>query len=452
MTHHLARYSVILTQLADIFIIFFSGVLCFLLYFQESIFKSGNDAWLVMTTAVASVIIFSFINVYDTWRGKVRVALVARLSRGYCYVALLLFSTLFLCKLGDHYARGWLILWLTFAFIGTVLLRIAVYRVLHHVRVRGWNKRSVALVGNADSCWSVLQSLQHAPHTGFHVTALRLDDHRIDAYPFPENTAFIADNLTFVCDEIWICLPLRESYRLEALLRQLSLLAVDIRYLPDMSDFRLMNYQLSSIANHYVFDLNCSPMRGLPRILKWLEDKIIAVLMMIVFLPVMLMVALMLFIFLGRPIFFRQERLSWNGKPFVMYKFRSMPVNQQHDAVWGQADQKTTSLFGKFLRRSNLDELPQLWNVLRGEMSLVGPRPEQTHYVEQFKYEIPNYMQKHMMKAGMTGWAQVHGFRGDTDLRKRIEYDLWYIENWSLWLDFKILYLTARQMILPKKS
>ncbi len=136
--------------------------------------------------------------------------------------------------------------------------------------------------------------------------------------------------------------------------------------------------------------------------------------------------------------------MSWNGDTFQMLKFRSMSTDSETDGIrWGGADSKKVTPVGRFLRRSSLDELPQLINVIKGEMSLVGPRPERTVFVEQFKREIPGYMQKHMVHAGITGWAQVHGWRGDTDLKVRIEHDLWYIDNWSVWLDLKILFLTV---------
>ena len=143
------------------------------------------------------------------------------------------------------------------------------------------------------------------------------------------------------------------------------------------------------------------------------------------------------------PIFYRQERVSLNGSIFNMLKFRSMPHDiEKEKIVWGNSDEKVNHWFGHLLRKSNFDELPQLINVLKGDMSIVGPRPERPMFVEEFKNKIPFYMKKHLVKGGITGWAQVHGFRGDTDLKTRIDYDLFYIENWSFWLDIKIILLT----------
>ena len=144
------------------------------------------------------------------------------------------------------------------------------------------------------------------------------------------------------------------------------------------------------------------------------------------------------------PVFYRQERTGLDGKPFTIVKFRSMYDNAERDTgpVWTKPDDPRVTPLGRFLRRSNIDELPQLWNVLRGDMSVVGPRPERPHFVEQFRHRIPSYMLRHKVKAGLTGWAQVNGWRGNTPLEKRIEYDLYYIENWSVRLDLKIMWLT----------
>jgi putative colanic acid biosynthesis UDP-glucose lipid carrier transferase len=144
------------------------------------------------------------------------------------------------------------------------------------------------------------------------------------------------------------------------------------------------------------------------------------------------------------PVFYRQERVTWNGERFRILKFRTMPIGSENASgpIWSRHDEQRATRFGAFLRRTSLDELPQFVNTLRGEMSVVGPRPERPEFVERFKHEIPGYMQKHLVKAGITGWAQVNDFRGDSDIHERIQCDLYYIENWSLWFDLRIIALT----------
>jgi len=154
------------------------------------------------------------------------------------------------------------------------------------------------------------------------------------------------------------------------------------------------------------------------------------------------------------PVLYRQERITWNGERFHMFKFRTMPVDAEADSgpVWSTRSEPRATPFGRFLRRFSLDELPQLFNVLRGEMSLVGPRPERPEFVEQFRREIPGYMQKHLVKAGITGWAQVNDLRGDSDLPQRINYDLYYIEHWSIWFDLRILALTLWHILTSRNA
>jgi len=154
------------------------------------------------------------------------------------------------------------------------------------------------------------------------------------------------------------------------------------------------------------------------------------------------------------PIFYKQERIGWNNEVFNIIKFRTLPIDAEHQSgpVWAQKGEQRATPIGNILRKSSLDELPQFFNVIKGNMSIVGPRPERPHFVEQFKDEIPGYMKKHMVKAGITGWAQVNGWRGNTDLHKRIEYDLYYIENWSLWLDIKIIVLTVFSGFMHKNA
>lgn len=186
---------------------------------------------------------------------------------------------------------------------------------------------------------------------------------------------------------------------------------------------------------------------------KSILDRTLAFLILLLISPIMLAVAVGVKLSSPGPVFYRQERVGWNGKPFDILKFRSMPADVEKSGVhWGGAQTKQLSRFGKLIRSTSLDELPQFINVLTGQMSIVGPRPERTMFVEKFKSEIPGYMQKHMVKAGITGWAQINGWRGDTDLEKRVECDLWYIENWSIILDLKIIFMTIFKGFIHKNA
>ncbi len=187
-----------------------------------------------------------------------------------------------------------------------------------------------------------------------------------------------------------------------------------------------------------------TPMSGVNRFVKAIEDYALASVLLLVASPLLLAIAIGVKLSSPGPVLYRQDRVTWNGERFSMLKFRTMPVDAEAASgpVWTRRGERRATPFGRLLRRTSFDELPQIINVLRGEMSLVGPRPERPEFVERFRQEIPGYMQKHLVKAGITGWAQVNDLRGDSDLEQRIQYDLYYIDNWSLWFDLRILVLT----------
>ena len=246
-------------------------------------------------------------------------------------------------------------------------------------------------------------------------------------------------------DQVFISLSLKEQHRLEELKDLLSEQWVDVRIVPDLGSFRTLHTDVESFAGMPLVTLVQSPMTGWNQVLKRVLDLAGAILALILFSPLMLLIAFLVKITSPGPILYRQQRMGLDGKTFFTLKFRSMrqDAEKQTGAVWATENDTRRTTLGVYLRRFNLDELPQLFNVLNGEMSLVGPRPERPVLIEEFKSKIPNYMLRHKVKAGITGWAQINGWRGNTSLEKRIEHDLYYIERWSVWLDLKILLLTV---------
>ena len=223
---------------------------------------------------------------------------------------------------------------------------------------------------------------------------------------------------------------------------------------PDLLQVIALRARLEDLDGVPVINVNDVPLQGFNSLVKRaLDIAISATLLVVLAIPIALLAALVRLTSKG-PILYRQERMGLDGKSFTIVKFRSMFHEAERDTgpVWTRRDDPRVTALGHFLRRSNLDELPQLWNVLRGDMSIVGPRPERPHFVEQFKHRIPQYMLRHKVKAGMTGWAQVNGWRGNTALEKRIEYDLYYIENWSVRLDLKIMWLTLVKSFFHKHA
>jgi Undecaprenyl-phosphate glucose phosphotransferase len=219
---------------------------------------------------------------------------------------------------------------------------------------------------------------------------------------------------------------------------------IDVKVVPDLLQVIALRARLEDLDGVPVININEPSLQGVNALVKRAIDiAISSAALLLLAVPIAVIAALVRITSKG-PAFFRQERMGLDGKPFTIVKFRSMLDDAERETgpVWTQRDDPRVTAVGRFLRRSNLDEVPQLWNVLRGDMSIVGPRPERPHFVEQFKHRIPQYMLRHKVKAGLTGWAQVNGWRGNTELEKRIEYDLYYIENWSVRLDLKIMWLT----------
>ena len=245
-------------------------------------------------------------------------------------------------------------------------------------------------------------------------------------------------------DHLYVALPPEQHVRMIELLDITSRECIDVKVVPDLLQVIALRARLEDLDGVPVININEPSLQGVNTLVKRAIDIMISSAALVVFaVPIAVIAALVRLTSKG-PAFFRQERMGLDGKSFSIVKFRSMNDEAERETgpVWTQRDDPRVTALGRFLRRSNLDELPQLWNVFRGDMSIVGPRPERPHFVEQFKHRIPQYMLRHKVKAGLTGWAQVNGWRGNTAIDKRIEYDLYYIENWSVRLDLKIMWLT----------
>ena len=255
-------------------------------------------------------------------------------------------------------------------------------------------------------------------------------------------------------DYLYVALPPEQHVRMLELLESTSREMVDVKVVPDLLQVIALRARLEDLDGIPVININDVPLQGFNSLLKRTIDVVISATSLAVLSIPLGLIALVVKLSSKGPVVFRQERMGLDGKSFSIVKFRSMfdDAERHTGPVWAVADDPRVTPLGKFLRRSNLDELPQFWNVLRGDMSLVGPRPERPHFVEQFKHRIPQYMLRHKVKAGLTGWAQVNGWRGNTPLEKRLEYDLYYIENWSVRLDLKIMWLTLVKGFFDKHA
>jgi Undecaprenyl-phosphate glucose phosphotransferase len=246
-------------------------------------------------------------------------------------------------------------------------------------------------------------------------------------------------------DDIYVALPIEEHVKMLGVVEYASRECIEVHVVPDLLQFIALRARLEDLDGLPLISINDVPLRGLNSVLKRIVDIGIALPVVVIGGIPALLIAWAIKYSSPGPIFYTQTRMGLDGKAFRVYKFRSMPVDAEDASgpVWARDDDPRATSVGRWLRHHDVDELPQFWNVLRGDMSIVGPRPERPFFVEQFKHRIPQYMLRHKVKAGITGWAQVNGWRGNTSLEKRIEFDLYYIENWSLSLDFKIMWLTV---------
>ena len=255
-------------------------------------------------------------------------------------------------------------------------------------------------------------------------------------------------------DHLYVALPPEQHVQMLELIETTSRECVDVKVVPDLLQVIALRARLEDLDGVPVININDVPLQGFNTIVKRGIDVVISSgALALLSIPIG-SIALLVKATSRGPVFYRQERMGLDGKTINIVKFRSMHHEAEKDTgpVWARENDPRVTVLGKFLRKSNLDELPQLWNVLRGDMSIVGPRPERPHFVAQFKHRIPQYMLRHKVKAGLTGWAQVNGWRGNTSIEKRIEYDLYYIENWSVRLDLKIMWLTLLRGFFHKHA
>jgi len=246
-------------------------------------------------------------------------------------------------------------------------------------------------------------------------------------------------------DHLYVALPAEDHVRMLQLLETAGQECIDVKVVPDLLQVIALRARLEDLDGIPIVNINDVPLQGFNSVLKRTIDMGLSAGALLVLALPFALIALAIRLTSPGPIFYRQERMGLDGKSFTIYKFRSMfhDAERETGPIWASQDDPRCTPVGRLLRRTNFDELPQLWNVLRGDMSLVGPRPERPFFVSQFKQRIPQYMLRHKVRAGLTGWAQVNGWRGNTSLEKRIEYDLYYIENWSVSLDLKIMWLTV---------
>ena len=345
------------------------------------------------------------------------------------------------------YSRAHTIYFLFLSIVSITFFRLVIRNILWYLRKKNKNVRRILIIGDGRNALRFFNKVKKNNWLGFIMLGVVCPEENQSLVPLPhlgkykELPDIIASNSI---DQIYLALDSDKQSDLKEINHYLAEQTVDLNIVPDISHTLNINPEVLDFDGLPVITLRQSPLEGWNRIFKRLFDIFGATIAIIAFLPFWIIIPIITKLTSPGPVFYTQERMGVDLKRFKMYKFRTMDIDAESEtgAVWAKKDDHRRTVFGAFLRRISFDEIPQFFNVIQGSMSLVGPRPERPIFIEKFKSQIPNYMLRHKTKAGITGWAQVNGWRGNTSLEKRIDYDIYYLTHWSIWFDIRILVLT----------
>lgn len=404
-------------------------------------------------------IVFKMFGLYRPRRISTKISEVIDIGKASTVATLILISLTFLFRQYEFSRLVFFYFW----FINIIFLnltRIIFREFLRFLRKQGYNLRHALIVGTEKSAQDLVNKLKKHPELGIRISGFLTQDMNDngDKMQGIKVLGNYSDIRTLVrrlqIDIVFIALPFYAHHQLKEVLEHIGDESVNIIVLPDILDFVTLRGSVSEFEGMPLISLRDTPLYGWNIITKRLLDVIFASFVLIAISPLLLVIAILVKVTSQGAIFYKQERMGMDGRTFHILKFRTMWVNAEQTTgpVWAKKGDGRCTKLGRFLRMMSLDELPQFFNVMRGDMSIVGPRPERPVFIETFRNTIPKYMLRHKMKAGITGWAQVNGLRGNTSLEKRIEYDLYYIENWSLNFDFKIILLTLWRGFVNKNA
>lgn len=406
------------------------------------------------------VLIFSAAGVYQSSRMLRRTHEVHQVLRAHG-MALLVFIALTYLFSEYKYSRAVVLYFGVLSALSLIFSRLVVRNTLREVRRRGFQQQQILVVGAGDAAKGMIYRVKRFPELGFSVKGILLaadstvSQEGVEGVPVLGNYSQALEVVRqHPIDLVVIALPRRQASEADRILDLLKDETVDIQLIPDVFEYVTLGCEIEDFDGIPIVRINDSPLEGWGLIAKRLTDFCVAAVALMILSPVFLVLTILVKLTSRGPVFYRQERMGMDGRTFEMIKFRTMRVDAetQTGPVWATAGDQRRTPMGAFLRSTSLDEIPQFWNVFKGEMSLVGPRPERPVFVNQFRTEIPHYMLRHKVKAGITGWAQINGWRGNTSLAKRIECDLYYIRNWSYWMDWKILWLTLWKGFVNKNA
>jgi putative colanic acid biosynthesis UDP-glucose lipid carrier transferase len=416
--------------------------------------------------ALAGVLVFYFLaemnGLYASWRSTSFSSELRCLIWTLFWMVLILLLFAFVGKVSEAYSRQVMLTWFVLAVLGIGLWRESIRFILRNLRYFGFNTRRVAIVGANDLGKKLAHTIRTHPWMGFSIVGFYDDKLKpgtsFDSVEVLGNLqALMEDRKKGRIDCVYITLPMKAEAQIRELLSKLADSAIIVYLVPDLFVFELLHSRLQDVGGLPVVSIYGTPLVGMSALLKRVEDIILSLLILVIIAVPMIFIALGVKLSSPGPILFKQRRYGLGGENIWVWKFRSMTVCEDDEKMrQATRNDKRVTPFGRFLRRTSLDELPQFINVLQGQMSVVGPRPHAIIHNEQYRHLIHGYMLRHVVKPGITGWAQINGFRGETDtlekMKNRIDYDLFYIENWSLWLDVKIVFLTIFKGFVGKNA
>lgn len=430
-------------------------------FFSEAVRSLTFQQYMMLLILIIPgyLILYSAFSLYTPKRVQGRRLELANIVKANTMGLLLLIVALYIAKEID-FSRE---MFFSFFFINIAaeeITRIIIRYVLRDIRKRGLNQKHILLVGYSRAAEEYIDRILQNPQWGYTVRGI-LDD-KVTAGTVYKGIKVLGkiDNLMIILpqnrlDEIAITLGLDEYYRLEHIVSECEKSGVHTKFIPDYNNIIPTKPYTEDLLGLPVVNIRYVPLTNtFNSVIKRLIDIVGSLAAIVLFSPVMLIVSSLIKLTAPGPLIYKQTRVGLHNKPFEMYKFRSMEVQKEESEkkAWTVKNDPRVTGVGKFIRRTSIDELPQFFNILKGDMSMVGPRPERPFFVEKFREEIPRYMVKHQVRPGLTGWAQVNGYRGNTSIRKRIEYDLYYIENWTVGLDIKILFLTVFKGFINKNA
>jgi Undecaprenyl-phosphate glucose phosphotransferase len=414
----------------------------------------------VAFSAAFALALFPAFGVYQSWRGRSKMGLIGQVSLAWLAVQTCALVLMFTLHRSDFVSRLWFAYWTGTTGALMIVTRFLVHRVLARVRGAGMNLRKVAVVGRGAHAAALVRKIDGCTAAGFRTAAV-LDVSRDEpalggaiGRPFPSVRAF--DELHAFADyiraqdvhELWLALPLSEEHTIHECVKELRDDLVNIRFMPDLRSVAMFESTMIDLLGVPAINLVASPLSQASQLQKEMFDRLFAAVALLSLAPLMLAIAIAIKLSSRGPVLFRQKRKGADGRVFTIYKFRSMRLHVEKPGALSQAtrhDARITRV-GAFLRRTSLDELPQFFNVLRGDMSVVGPRPHALEHDDLYQKVVAGYIQRYRIKPGITGWAQINGFRGETDriekMERRVEHDLYYLGNWSFGLDMRIIAAT----------